>query len=424
MAFQSSDNLLYLQSLPESSSFDTLPRRWGDTEIREMLAGTTLLGPVMAAKNGVFKDYNMMLQRYQTFIEKTKSIDSLDGDNKNNGISNTATAATTMTPCSLSFPSFEKFSDMLAAVTSRAFQITDDDVAIIPILDLGNHTRGKATTKSGRKNVSYQYDSNTGFMVVKSVVDIDVDECIRLTYGAKSNDQLLLNYGFCIPRNIEPDGSSNDILNFKVLSGDRNSNEGKIIALRAGPKSYSYGGFVATLKYVEDNNIDNKDDISHEGNSNRESDDIDFEDYLNQCEHDDEDGDSDDFTDLYKEQDSQDIEKNCSEVMEALKKFKQNLILTSEFYNSYNCTDLHTMPSAVKSEYSLARMYSTILSISELRTIYFFVRVIEKVQQALHPHTNSPTGSMDILTDQEDLDMIEKQTNDLANTYMAIHHGI
>jgi len=420
MAFQSSDNLLYLQSLPESSSFDTLPRRWGDTTIRDMLAGTTLLEPVMAAKKGVFEDYNTMLQRYQNFIKKMKTIDSLDGDNKNNGTTNTA----------LLFPSFEKFSDMLAAVTSRAFQITDDDVAIIPILDLGNHIRGKATTKSGRKNVSYQYDNTTGFMVVKSVVDIDADECIRLTYGAKSNDQLLLNYGFCIPRNIEPDGSSNDILNLKVLSGDSNSSGGKIITLRAGPKSYSYGGFAAALEeiyaqfvnYGVDNNIDNTTDVSHEGNSNGESDDIDFEDYLNQCEHDGEDGD--DFTDLYKVQDSQDMEKLCSEEMEALKRFKQTLILMSGFYNSYKYTDFQTMPSAVKSGYSLARMYSTVLSTSELRTIYFFVRVIEKVQQALYPNTNSPTGSMDILTDQEDLDMIEKQTNDLANTYMAIRHGV
>jgi hypothetical protein len=31
---------------------------------------------------------------------------------------------------------------------------------------------------------------------------------------------------------------------------------------------------------------------------------------------------------------------------------------------------------------------------------------------------------MDTITDQEDLDMIEKQTNDLSNAYMAIRHGV
>ena len=186
-------------------------------------------------------------------------------------------------------------------------------------------------------------------------------------------------------------------------------------------------GFAAALEefYAQFVKYGVETDVSHKGNSNGESDDIDFEDYLNQCEYDDEDGDgdSDDFTDLYKVQDSQ-VEKLCSEEMEALKRFKQTLILMSGFYNSYKYTDFQTMPSVVKSGNSLARMYSTVLSTSELRTIYFFVRVIEKVQQALYPHTNSPTGSMDILTDQEDLDMIEKQTNDLANTYMAIRHGV
>jgi hypothetical protein len=450
MACQSPDNLLYLHSLPESSSFDALPRRWDDNEIRDMLAGTTLLEHVKATKKGVFEDYNMMLQQHQNFIEKKTTTDENvddtgddDNDMKPNGTSSTNMAA---------FPSFEIFSDMLAAVTSRAFQIddSDDDVALVPILDLGNHTRGKATTKFGRKNVSYQYDKTEGegFMIVQSTIDIDAEECIRLTYGAKSNDQLLLNYGFCIPRNIEPDGSSNDVLNFQILSDNNNSpGGGKIIALRAGPKSYSYGGFAATLEEflnetdnnntgMEDNNNEDVDhnDVSHEEEDDDKPDDIDFEDFLNQCDNDNEGetGDNDDFIDLYdvktdERMDDSELLANSNpsikKEMEALKIFKQNLIKMSECYNSYKGTDIETLLS-VKSGYPLTRMYSTILSLSELRTIYFFVRAIDKVQQVLHPNANSTVCTMDIITDQEDLDMIEKQTTDLANAYMAIRRRL
>ena len=47
---------------------------------------------------------------------------------------------------STSFPSWERFSAMLAAVSSRAFQI-DEDIGMIPLLDLCNHSRGKGTEK-------------------------------------------------------------------------------------------------------------------------------------------------------------------------------------------------------------------------------------------------------------------------------------
>ena len=446
MACQSPDNLLYLHSLPESSSFDALPRRWDDIEIQDLLAGTTLLETVKATKRGVFEDYNMMLQQHQNFTEKMKKTTTDENVNDNNDKKSNGTITTNMTA---SFPSFEKFSDMLAAVTSRAFQIddSDDDVALVPILDLGNHTRGKTTTKFGRKNVSYRYHKTEEFMLVKSTIDIDADECIRLTYGAKSNDQLLLNYGFCIPRNIEPDGSSNDVLKFLIFSDRTNSPGGdKIIALRAGPKSYSYGGFAATLEKffnetdnntgMQDNNEDvDHNDVSHEEEDDGKPDDIDFEDFLNQCDNDNEDedetGDSDDFIDLYdmktdERMDDSELaisDPSIKKEIEALKMFKQNLIKMSECYKSYKGTDIQTL-LLVKPGYPITRMYSTILSLSELRTIYFFVRAIDKVQLALNPNANYPACIMDIITDQEDLDMIEKQTNDLSNAYMAIRHGV
>ena len=57
---------------------------------------------------------------------------------------------------STSFPSWERFSAMLAAVSSRAFQI-DEDIGMIPLLDLCNHSRGKGTEKMCRIASSQQH---------------------------------------------------------------------------------------------------------------------------------------------------------------------------------------------------------------------------------------------------------------------------
>mmetsp|Transcript_1791 Transcript_1791/g.3987 ORF Transcript_1791/g.3987 Transcript_1791/m.3987 type:complete len:525 (+) Transcript_1791:230-1804(+) len=415
---QSIDNCLYLHSLPDSSSFDALPRRWSDKDMHELLAGTSLLRRIISDKSGAIKDYEMLLERYQQLeIKRTK-------DNNASW-----------------FPSFDKFSDMLAAVTSRAFQIgnTDEDIALVPLLDLGNHNRGKATSKLEKKNVSYHYDAVEWALIVKSTIDIDMGESIRLTYGAKSNAHLLLNYGFCIQRNLEPDGSSNDILEFRIGREDENSDNSrrKIVALRAGPKSYSYGGFVATLEEylneMQSTNVVGNGNFSVQGEENKISNDDDFEAFLNECENEDDNDDEEgnDFMDLYggksieSEVADENQEASCIEEIEALERFKVDLIKLSKGYRDYKDADISTL-LPVKPGSNLSHLYSTILSLSELRTIYFFLRAIEKLQNLIRTSGNtkqSPEScSIDIVTDPEDLELIDTQTDDLANVYMTIRH--
>jgi len=420
---QSFDRCLYLHSLPDPSSFDSLPRRWPDEDIHNLLAGTSLLKRIVSDKKGVIQDYRMLSEEYQKLKVEERTESNAP-----------------------SFPPFEKFSDMLAAVTSRAFQIgsTDDDIAIVPMLDLGNHTRGKSTKKLEKKNVAYQYDAVEGAMIVTTTIDVDVGESIRLTYGAKANAQLLLNYGFCIPRNLEPDGSSNDFLEFQVGTDHekKDESERKTIVLRAGPKSYSYGGFAATLEeYFEGqptNKADGNDEISSKGQENETLAHDDFEAFMHECDNENdciEDGEEGDgFTDLYgsevgeSEGTLEAQETSCTEEIEALERFKLDLIKLSKGYNKYKDADIQTIFSAM-SEPKLSQRYSTILSLSELRTIYFFLRSIEKVQDLLrsHTHTNTKQSSgsftLDIGIDQEDLELIDTQTNDLAKAYMAIRHG-
>lgn len=93
---------------------------------------------------------------------------------------------------------------MLAAVTSRAFagmggSMDDQDIAMVPLVDLCNHRRGNVT-----KNVRYVKTSDGSVQVISSQ-DLDADTVLA---GARGNAQLLLNYGFCIADNMEPDGKT------------------------------------------------------------------------------------------------------------------------------------------------------------------------------------------------------------------------
>jgi hypothetical protein len=142
-----------------------------------------------------------------------------------------------------SFPSFETFSDMLTAVSSRAFGIGNhDDISssMIALLDLCNHSRGKGD----KTNLSYQWKEENGCVQVTSTEMIDSGGLLQITYGARGNGQLLSNYGFAIPKNLEPDNSSNDVFEFDVGNST-------VIELRTGPKSYTYAWWIRIVLYNE-----------------------------------------------------------------------------------------------------------------------------------------------------------------------------
>ena len=219
----------YRNTLPKSSDFDALPRRWTEEEL-SYLTGSPLLSRIAKEKEGVQSDYKK-LQATWTYTTK------------NNARVNQTRA----------FPSFAAFSDSLAAVTSRAFagfggtssvatttssRTKDEAIAMVPLLDLCNHCRGQENIT---KNLSYEFNAEEGAVVVKSNQIIRKGEILRITYGARSNGVLLLNYGFCISDNVEPDGSSNDILEFQATP------EHSIVFLKQGPKSHAFHGFVNAL---------------------------------------------------------------------------------------------------------------------------------------------------------------------------------
>lgn len=170
----------YKDTLPQEASYDMLPRRWNESALQNLLSGSCLLDRVVRSRDGCMRDYEQ-IEREWNAKSFGKSV----------------------------FPSFNAFSDMLVAVTSRSFagmgRTCDEDIVMVCLLDLCKHHRGKLS-----KNVSYQQTPEGGVQVTASC-DIAAGSALCITYGARGNAQLLFNYGFCIPNNIEPDGKSRKI---------------------------------------------------------------------------------------------------------------------------------------------------------------------------------------------------------------------
>jgi hypothetical protein len=395
MATQTPSTLPYLNTLPHSSAFDALPRRWPDSQIEELLKGSPLLKRTKKTKQGVRKDYDLV---HKAWMEELKE----EAENKT----------------TTSFPSFQNFSDMLAAVSSRAFGIGDSegDVAMAPILDLCDHCRGNAELK---KNLSYQRLED-GSIQVMSTQAIQQAEGLRLTYGARGNSQLLLNYGFTLSRNLEPDSSSNDVLEFTFEVDGTN-----VVHLRTGPKSYTYGGFVKAIEQA----------VCAESprESNEKAEEEGLEAFLNGC-------DDIEEVDIYGDPTAEGDEAKDDEVeadhnmeLEALKSLWEQL---KKMIDAYNVSG-DELKERVASQNPSPIYYSAVLIQSELRTIYFFMRAAEKVEASLQKRVTSRaeheallqkrvTSSaeyLDGVISNEDLELVEAQTNELAQAFMKIRHG-
>ena len=223
----------YLNTLPDSASFHFLPRHWSDEERDNLLPGSSLLDRFKKACSGARDDF----------------------DHVQKALNNPMLILST-------------FDYMLATVTSRAFAglgatSRDQDIAMVPLLDLCNHRRGNIT-----KNLSNCL--NGKYVEVTLCVDISRDSMLSTTYGTKDNAQLLANYGLCILNNLDPEGSSNYIveLQWKV--------DQLPIEIRTGAKSFTFGSLCkslelfhpligkGTIENVEQNEMDS---FSDEGDS-------------------------------------------------------------------------------------------------------------------------------------------------------------
>lgn len=442
----------YLTTLPGASSYDNIPRRWSDKELNRYLGGTSLLPKVRKDKMGVLEDYATVAK-----ILKCNENDLIP------------------------IPTLELFDSCLAAVSSRAFaefggtdiiQINskkgDENVfycskdAMVPMLDLLDHKRGSQQTPEVR------YECVGGDIIVKARQNIAKNTVIRDTYGAKGNAQLLRRYGFCLPDNLEPDGSSNDILELDisqllssvlpdspVSSLNRNlksSTESPVrsvlMNLRAGPKAYTYGGFVKVVEMC----LNHEKDTSASGSiapSQVKDDDLDA--FLNECEEeghdfgeDESDDDIDGFDGFYLESNER---KDTDETYFASNNESCGLTVDQAEFEALN--NLRLALKYALSNYALSEdsmkfpsneqeKNASFLVISEKRTISLYLYAIDIIQDDMQK-ANKKTGKNNICYKEsnkgnqasidtifykstEDRKMIHSQAEELRKVYLQIRH--
>jgi hypothetical protein len=314
---------------------------------------------------------------------------------------------------------------------------------------------------------------------VTSIEQITAGQALRLTYGAQGNAQLLLNYGFCIRNNIEPDGSSNDTMEFLLnttTSKKQKETTTTPVLLRTGPKSYTYGSFVEALgcffHAVDSIQLSRKsawnsraitngktpkelaslftghhktDDDRHvEFSENSETRD-DIKAFLNSCEEENEDDDDEDddydcelnemiygaleIPSVAKEKQNKssndDRASSISEI-QALEDFQEELLAAIKNYSlSGDSLQKALNAGTFSSDEDRRRYYAAILCESEIRTLGFYILATEKLLLKLGTVKSKEENviSHTQFFQPEYRDLIDKQVDELIHAYMTIRHG-
>ena len=305
----------YLATLPTSSEFNSLPRRWSD-ENKHFLHGSRLLYRIEQVSVGLARDYSLLSVKWG----------DVDG-----------------------FASLETFDTMMAAETSRAVagmgaSRNDIDISMVPLLDMCNHRRGVEG-----QNITYRRLDSSVQAIAKE--DIQTGKTLQITYGARGNAQLLFNYGFALENNVEPDGSSNDVVEVQLEAGS------PLVHLRTGPKKYTFGCFSKAVEQFHEQNLETE--IEGDGPD-------DLEDFLKGC-------DTNSgfcvFEDVEREDDDEEDPDSVNTDAEigAVRKLERALVAARLRYglNGEECkTALTSRDPRVR--------YAGILIHSEVRTIQFY----------------------------------------------------
>ncbi|EKX31766.1 hypothetical protein GUITHDRAFT_149078 [Guillardia theta CCMP2712] len=163
----------YISTLPPQDLFTSLPAWWSREEREELLGSSELADAATTMASNADQDY-----------EELKAAGRMSS-------------------------SKGEFLWALACVSSRSFDADELGEVMVPILDCFNHKRPRDTAYSYRRE---EAPARAGF-VLTSLRDLGEEEEVYIAYGAKGSRELLLNYGFCVMDNVEPDGSMNDTVN-------------------------------------------------------------------------------------------------------------------------------------------------------------------------------------------------------------------
>ena len=212
----------YAASLPLNTAHNTVLRRWSDAELSRLLQGSPLAARAKSDRQGVLNDYQKLTQLW-------RNVPSFEVYDRALAIVSSRAFAEMAVLPNLGTSSVSSDSSSSSSSSSSKRSPTKVD-AMLPFVDLMNHTRGGARES---KNVRYDLIPKNHSVEVRTIKKIEVGGQLCNTYGTKGNAQLLSAYGFCVENNTELDGSSNDVLEFDMY--------GETIELRAGGKAYTFG---------------------------------------------------------------------------------------------------------------------------------------------------------------------------------------
>jgi hypothetical protein len=323
-------------------------------------------------------------------------------------------------------PSWEDYGRAHALVTSRAFGDDDSGLYMVPILDLCQHCRGSPETK----NVSYRRTTaprgRMQMEVTTSASAIAPHSALRITYGAKPNAVLLVHYGFTLRDNREPDGSSNDVLEWR-------STAGPTVLLRTGPPAYTYGAFTTALAAFYEGRPEET--VPEE----EEEEEQDLKDFLDACdteeandveeeeEEEEKDGaeESDPdllynesgptFTDAIHPQ----LVRTKQNELDALRKFHQHLQQAADAYTlpkQANWLLLLQEESAAPSR----DVYAARLIASELRLLQFYLDTTARLSRRLDPAAFLPTPPRCVPLAPDDARAMDRHIEALIDVYLQL----
>jgi SET domain len=323
-------------------------------------------------------------------------------------------------------PSWDEYRWAHALVTSRAFD-DDDDAAIymVPVLDLCNHGRG---TES--KNVAYTGTTTPeGSRMVEGTTTCDLapHEALRITYGAKPNSVLLVNYGFALRQNVEPDGSSNDVL--ELYRGD--NDEAPLTVLRTGPPAYTYGCFTTAVQsfYL--------DECTEEGTAVTDHrDESALEDFWNDCDAEEndteeEEEENDSADEAYEDLLYQDLVPSITDPnktngstkqkeVKALRKFRQYLV---HLAGAYTLPQQANWSSLLQEETDPSRdVYDARLIGSELRILQFYIWATARLERRLDT-ADIPVPPSLVPLEPDDVHGMDRHIEELIAAYMQLRHA-
>lgn len=122
-------------------------------------------------------------------------------EERNTAIENDYAALCSLDPEFVHICTLDEFKWARMCVCSRNFGLIINGVrtaALVPYADMLNHYRPRET--------KWQFDDSLQSFTITSIEQIRAGAQVYDSYGQKCNHRFLLNYGFSVENNVEPDG--------------------------------------------------------------------------------------------------------------------------------------------------------------------------------------------------------------------------